>query len=461
MTALDIFEEIRFIVELLLAEQIFTWSFAKRKPHFLLKSGIGYVVLVLVGTSYAWIKSTVVEQVESELFINVMSISWYIGLAVLSLFYLKCCYEITLSDVLFLVVAGYSVQHIEYVVVNEVIARGVWQSLTDNLWLYAIICVLTCILWYWFISFLFAKKLKACGGILYEDSISSVCYFLLLLVVLFSASFMCQYIFLNGTQDYSNVTYQGAISDFFTCSLILVVQYSIFRISTLNREKEIVGELLYERQKQYKLSKENIEMINHKCHDLKYQIQALKHADSEEIEKYIAEVEDSIMIYDHVVKTDNEVLNTILSEKSLYCEKHKISLSCIVDATPLDFMRTLDIYALLGNALDNAIECVSMYKNKEHRVISLTISTQGNFLCIQTNNYLEGQLQMEDGMPVSTKQNRAYHGFGMKSMKHLVEQYGGALYASQEEGVFMLQMVIPIPDKNGQQIVSQKHHFMP
>jgi len=164
------------------------------------------------------------------------------------------------------------------------------------------------------------------------------------------------------------------------------------------------------------------------------------------MQQYLAEVEDSIMIYDHVVETENEVLNTILSEKSLYCEKHQITLTCIADAAPLDFMSVMDIYALLGNALDNAIEAVSKYEEVEKRVVSLTISSKNDFLCIQTNNYVDEELQFKDGLPLSTKKrNRAYHGFGMKSMKHLTEKYGGTLVVSQEKNIFMLQIILPMP----------------
>ena len=164
------------------------------------------------------------------------------------------------------------------------------------------------------------------------------------------------------------------------------------------------------------------------------------------MQQYLAEVEDSIMIYDHVVETENEVLNTILSEKSLYCEKHQITLTCIAEAAPMDFMSVMDIYALLGNAFDNAIEAVSKYQDVEKRVVSLTISAKNDFLCIQTNNYVEGELQFKDGLPLSTKKrNRTYHGFGMKSMKHLTEKYGGTLVASQEKNIFMLQIILPMP----------------
>ncbi len=444
MAAFDIIEEIRFITELLVVEQLFVWSFAKRKRNYLVKTWIGFIILGLLAVTYIDIRAWVV-QYNSMLLISLVSILWYIFLVVLSLIHIYICYKITLSDALFMGIAGYSVQHIEYIVVNEVVARGIWKDLTEHLFLYVVICVITCVIWYYWIARIFATRLKACGGILYEDHILMVLFFLAMFVVLFFTSFLGQDIFTNGRGDYRHVNYRGATYDFFSCVLVLVVQYSIFQISTLSREKEIVKQLLCERQKQYKLSKENIDIINQKCHDLKHQIQALKEAKSEELEHYINEVEDSIMIYDTVVKTENEVLNTILSEKSLYCEKHQIRLSCIVDSNQLDFMSTLDIYVLLGNAIDNAIECVSKHKDKEKRVISFTISANGSFLCIQTNNYYEENISIIYGIPVTSKKNQAYHGFGIKSMKHLVEKYGGTLYTNMENEIFMLQIVIPIP----------------
>lgn len=446
VNVIDIFEEIRFIVELLLAEQLLAWSFAKKRPNHGRRSCAGFLFMVILGMSYAWTSPYILNWSIEVGFGRNIACVWYIGLALVSLAYLKLCYEITWSDLLFFGICGYTVQHIEYVAVNEVLARGIWTELQDNLPLYIFICIFTCALWFWLVAYVFSKNLKACGGLIYEDRFTTILYFLAMLVVVYISSFMCQSIFVNRSESFDNVNYLGAASDFFTCTLILVAQYSVCRISSLNREKEIVKQLLYERQKQYQLSKENIEIINHKCHDLKHQIQALKQADAKDLDQYIEEVEDSIMIYDHVVETENEVLNTILSEKSLYCEKHQITLTCIADGAPLDFMSTMDIYALLGNALDNAIEAVSKYKDVEKRVISLTILAKDSFLCIQTNNYCNEELQFKDGLPLSTKKrNRAYHGFGMKSMKHLTQKYGGTLVSSQKNDIFMLQIVLPIP----------------
>ena len=440
--ALNIFEEIRFIVELVLAEQLFMWFFAKRKRHFWSRSLMGWGVFLVLSVAYSLVYSNdfINGFVRSGTFIV-----WYVLLTLGTLILLKYTYAITLSDALFIGIAGYSLQHIDYIAINELLARGLWPSLTESLWLYGLICIVSTAVLYYAMIKIFAQKLRASGGVIYEDKWQTVVFFLLMLIVLFVTAFLGQHMYLDGTTDYSRVNYLGAVYDFFSCLLVLVVQYSIFRISTLNREKEIVKQLLYERQKQYAMSRENIEIINHKCHDLKHQIQGLKAARGEELDRYIEEVEGSVMFYDSVLKTDNEVVNTILTEKSLYCEKHGIRMSCIIDAAYLDFMSTLDIYSLLGNALDNAIEAAGKQVDMERRVVSLNISTKGNFLSIQTNNYYEGEIPLRDGLPMTTKRRYGYHGFGIQSMKHLAEKYGGTLTVSGEKQIFLLQIVIPVP----------------
>lgn len=447
MTAVGIFEELRFVIELVIAEEIFVHYVAKKKDCFLQKKVLGWAVFLIGAVFWAWVRAEALDS-ESGIFDSIVNISWYISLSLLTLIHLRSLYTLNVSDTLFLGIAAYSLQHIEYVLVNETLALGVWPVLTEYLILYIFICAVSYFLLCLLAVKIFAGKLQSWDGVIFEDNWGNVLFFSLMFIVLLYSAFMCQNIFLEGSKTEGVVNYQGAISDFFNCMLVLVVQYSIFRITTLNREKEIVNHLLYERKRQYNLSKENIDIINRKCHDLKHQIGALRHARGEELEHYIDEVEGSIMIYDMVLETDNEVLNTILSEKSLYCEKHEITLSCIVDASHMDFMSTLDIYALLGNALDNAIECVSRYKDKEKRVISLNISAKDSFLCIQTNNYYEGTMKMAAGLPVSTKtRNKEYHGFGMKSMKQLAEKYGGSMYTKLEDGIFTLQIVLPMPQE--------------
>lgn len=102
------------------------------------------------------------------------------------------------------------------------------------------------------------------------------------------------------------------------------------------------------------------------------------------------------------------------------------------------------MYALLGNAIDNAIECVDQFEDVEKRVVSLAIRRQNAFLCIQTNNYCEDVPTQEDGLPVTTKADKSSHGFGLKSIRYLAQKYGGTMFATVRDHVFILQVTLPI-----------------
>lgn len=226
---------------------------------------------------------------------------------------------------------------------------------------------------------------------------------------------------------------------------ILYLQNELFKKSVMRQELEVMNLLLKKEQEQYELSKENIALINQKCHDLKHQIRAIRKSSREEMEQYLDEMEDSIRIYEAMVKTGNEVLDTILTEKSLYCKDRGITVSCVADGSQLDFINTVDLYSILGNALDNAIEAVEKFKHQEKRQIDVMIYRQQNFLVMNVINPIKGNLVYEEELPVTTKGDKRFHGFGLRSMRYLVKKYDGFLTVSEEDGCFSLKILIPVP----------------
>ena len=444
LSALDIFEELRFVWELLLAEILFASCFTRRRQENIWLFPVGMIVFSLLAQIYVLYVLELTKRVFG-IWIGVVNIAWYVLLSAMTVFWMYRCFEMTKADAIFLGAGAYSLQHMEYVVVNEVVARGLCNQLLSQLVLYGLLCAFTTLFFYTIFYRIFRVKLKESGGRIFEDTSNNVAFCGMLFILVYLATFMCQTIFVGNSYTYEHVNYIGATVDFLICILLLWVQHGILQIRNINQEKEIVEHLLYERKRQYELSRENIETINHKCHDLKHQIRALEHVSEGERSNYIRELEDAIGIYDAVVETGNEVVNTIISEKALICGRRDIRLSCMVDASHLDFMSTLDIYALLGNALDNAIESVSRYADKDKRIISLTICAVGDFLSIQINNYCEDNVVFTDGLPMTTKRNKDYHGFGMKSMQHLAKKYGGSMATSIADNMFTFQILLPMP----------------
>lgn len=144
-----------------------------------------------------------------------------------------------------------------------------------------------------------------------------------------------------------------------SCALLLYIQNGLEKTQRAEIETDMLRQILYRQQEQYQISQENIDLINRKCHDLRYQMEALrKLKDEQEIDEQLKELERSVMIYDSMVKTGNPVLDTVLTEKSLVCEANRINMTCMADGERLNFVGKVDLYTIFGNALDNAIESV-------------------------------------------------------------------------------------------------------
>lgn len=227
--------------------------------------------------------------------------------------------------------------------------------------------------------------------------------------------------------------------------VILYLQSELFKKSAMRQELAVMNMLWKKEQEQYELSKENIALINQKCHDLKHQIRAIRYMNKEEIDAYLNEMENSIEIYESIVKSGNEVLDTILTEKSLYCKERGITVSCVVDGSQMGFINTIDLYAILGNALDNAIEAVEKFRYQEQRQIDVMIYRQQQFLVINIVNPTKEIPVFDEELPRTTKADRFHHGFGLKSIRYMVKKYDGNLNVSVEDDCFSLKILIPIP----------------
>lgn len=241
----------------------------------------------------------------------------------------------------------------------------------------------------------------------------------------------------------------GQLYAIFFCTAMIMLQ--LMHMQELESREKLAKqhEMWMVRAKQFEMSRETIEMINRRCHDMKHQIAALMNEReySGERERYAQEIQRTIEIYDLQVKTENEALNTILMEKGLYCRMHGIHWACAVDDTDLHFIDRMDLYVLLGNALDNAIEAVERVQDEHRRIIQLTISRKDHFVNIRLENSYEGELSWDGNLPRTTKADKQSHGIGLRSIRNIAKKYGGYASASTEGSAFILSILIPIPQK--------------
>ncbi len=214
----------------------------------------------------------------------------------------------------------------------------------------------------------------------------------------------------------------------------------------MQRELDAIQNILQNQYIQYKQSRESIDVVNRKYHDLKHQIAVLRaEQDPQRRLDFLDGMEEEIRTYEAQNKTGNSVLDTVLTGKSLYCARHGIELTCVADGARLEFMDVMDICSIFGNILGNAIEYELTIQDKKKRLIHLAVYTRKDFLVIQCENYCEEHLEFQDGLPVSTKDDGAYHGFGIKSIRYTADKYGGTMTIHNRNGWFEMNIVVPIP----------------
>lgn len=416
-----------FVVEILVAEEIFCRHLEKRE-HFARRTAA--VLLVILAVSYFWPYKNNFDEVGER--IRLYCIFRYMLLFALTLFGLYFRFFCSVNTIIFCGTGAYAMQHLTFCmnrivlwVLNE---RGI-QIYSSSYFLVALIGDTVI---YLGIYLIFTKRIQR-ERIKAEKEI----YIPSLLVLFFTV--IINYYRWN---DIACNIYGGII-----CVLTCWILSGIFKYSRLQQEMTKIHHMMALKEEYYHISRENIEAINLKCHDLKHQISRIRRQQSKnDMEQYLKEVEQNILIYDSIAETGSSVLDVIFTDKKMFCDQNGIVMTYMVDGEKVGFMQESDLYTLFGNAVDNAIESVMKIENPDKRIISISVKSVGAFVSIHFDNPFVGELAFDEGLPITTKENKIYHGYGLKSMGLIAEKYGGKLSVSAEDELFNLNILIPIPE---------------
>lgn len=224
--------------------------------------------------------------------------------------------------------------------------------------------------------------------------------------------------------------------------LIIFLRAGILEKNTLKTEIAVIKRIQHEKMEQIDLFKENLDLINIKYHDLKKNITLLKNTDISVQDELITEITDTLNIYDAKIHTDNELLDIILIRYNLLAKRSGIRMSCIANGKLLAFMSATDLVALFSNLLENSI-AASMQLSQDKRIISLSVQEECGMISIHSENAYTGSIQFKNGLPLTSKPNKAYHGFGMKSIQLITEKYDGYLTISTKNDIFRINILFP------------------
>lgn len=228
--------------------------------------------------------------------------------------------------------------------------------------------------------------------------------------------------------------------------VILYAQQEQARRLASNLELASIDAQLKSQHQEYLQSKENLDSIGRLAHDLKHQIAALRaEVDPEHAAAGFEQLEASVQSYSAQQHTGNPVLDVILTTKTHTCADKGITFTAVANGKLLNGMSSMDIASLFGNALDNAIEATSKLSDPQQRLIRLALYQQGQFMVLRVENYYDSTLKTDtEGNLRTTKRDEKSHGFGVKSIRHIAQQYNGEVTIRTENHWFTLTVLIPL-----------------
>ena len=422
----------QFMIELLIIEAMFV-SRLRRRKYFLLRL-IPCIIIIFTVVTFFPLKY-------DALYNSFMFLLFF----VLTLLMVIFCFRDRLWNVLFCCLAAYTVQHVAYllntILINlfiddygNVYQGGELPQLTAGQNAVIWIVYFACYLMVYAEAYLLLISIipKNPDLQLGRTVMIVICGLVIIVDIVFN---MYTVYNTEGTL----AVFLEEVYNLIICLLVLQMQFQKLRQKKILEDYDVIQKILEKEQMQYKHLKDNMNIINVKCHDLKHQLRAIRHDEHSDL-KELKQVEQAISIYQTAARTGNETLDIVLMDKLLYCDKNGINITCIADGQSLSFISEVDIYSLFGNALDNAITAVEPLP-EQYRDIKLTVKNIGDVVHVRLENRFKGKIRLEDGVPVTTKKNKQYHGYGFLSMQMIAAKYNGKVKVDVDGDKFILNVV--------------------
>ena len=227
-------------------------------------------------------------------------------------------------------------------------------------------------------------------------------------------------------------------------SVVLMMSVLVFNI---NRQYEVEKELAKLKSEQAELLERDYTAVNRAYqvnaklfHDLHNHIgvlrQFLTHEKYREAVRYLDELQAPVRNLTATVWTGDETADYLINSKAAAAEADGIRFQAQVEFPRRTNIRSVDLCAILGNLLDNAIEAARQVTDPSGRTVTLTIRRIHQMLVIKVENSFAASPVQEGGELKTTKTEGGLHGWGLKSAQTAAEKYDGMVQAGVSGEVF-------------------------
>lgn len=178
------------------------------------------------------------------------------------------------------------------------------------------------------------------------------------------------------------------------------------------------------------------------AHDAKNHLQAIQTlCDDPKIHCYIAKLSDQLKSYSKNCHSGNMMLDVMINKYVLDCERRGIQFDYNVRSCNLKRLDDIDLVAILGNLMDNAM---AASEESQQKTMLLETTQRNGYDVIVISNSCDDAPIVCGGKLITSKDDRKLHGFGLKSVSKTLKKYQGDFLweYSDEQRIFITTVMI-------------------
>ena len=224
------------------------------------------------------------------------------------------------------------------------------------------------------------------------------------------------------------------------------VHESLIKTQRYNTELQLQAQKAELDTEYYTLLQNQYENSNILIHDIKRHLISIKDLANENdcngIEHYIDNLYNEYEVKNIKKYSNHKLINAIINRYAKVFADNGITFNCDIRDIDFSFISDNDLTAILDNILENALE--ASQNSKERSIELLVFPTNVNYIAINLNNSCAVAPTMRNGKLVTTKKESTVHGYGIKSIKRIVNNYDGNISFDYDaiEKVFCVKIVL-------------------
>ncbi len=229
-------------------------------------------------------------------------------------------------------------------------------------------------------------------------------------------------------------------------SILLCVLFGIYIIKRRTDEEAKMQQLKIEMlESNYLVLRQVYDEKERLLHDMKNHMyifrDILERDATVEALEYVGEIIGELRESGNLIWTKHKMMNLILNRKFQEARKADIPVHCECDDMSGLKLTTMELCALIANLLDNAIEANERCPKGVERRLDVECRRRENMLIVTIENSITEKAAAR-GVRIleRTEKDKREHGYGMRSIRKVVNAYGGDIDTSMKGEIFRIRV---------------------